>query len=232
MTSLDRCIAVSPGTVSYLRAWQLQRELHRQVVEGSLPDVLLTLEHPHVYTLGRRAKGDEVLADELTLSKLGVEVHYTDRGGEATYHGPGQLVAYPIVDLRARSLGPLTYVRNLESTIIATLAELGIEGRSEGRPTGVWVDDAKIAAIGVKVSRGVTMHGLALNVNPDLSYFDHIVPCGMAGSQTTSMASLLAHKVDVAGVTPVLARRFAETFAYDLEWSTMDEIELVPASTV
>ena len=170
------CLVVDLGSVDYPDALALQRELHHRVTKGDLPALLLLLQHPHVYTLGRRGSQSDILVPANTLRELDAEMYHTDRGGEVTYHGPGQLVGYPILDLRAAGLGPLAYVRALERVIISTLAELGIRATAEDRPTGVWVDDAKIAAIGVRVSRGVTMHGFALNVNPDLSYFNHIVP--------------------------------------------------------
>ena len=150
-------------------------------------------------------------------------MYHTDRGGEATYHGPGQIVGYPILDLRAAGLGPLAYVRALERIIISTLAELGIHATSEDRPTGVWVGDAKIAAIGVRVSRGVTMHGFALNVDPDLSYFDHIVPCGMPDASVTSIAEQ-GVLLDISSVIDVLADRFANVLNYSLIHTALEAI--------
>lgn len=219
-------IAISLSQIAYLPAWELQKRLHQRVADGALPNVLLLLEHPHVYTLGRRGKASDILVSPERLEELGVEVHYTDRGGEATYHGPGQLVGYPIVNLRVWGGGPLRYVRALEAALIATLAEFGVRGESEGRPTGVWVGDTKIAAIGVKVSRGVTMHGFALNVNPDLSYFDHIVPCGMPGSRVTSMARELAEDIGVQQVIRALAHHFGEAFGMAIEWAALEGLEV------
>ena len=219
------CRIVSLGRVEYLRAWDIQRGLHRQVADGLLPNLLLLLEHPHVYTLGRRGKPSDILASPRKLAELGVEVHHIDRGGEVTYHGPGQLVGYPIVNLRAWGGSPLRYVQKLEQALIATLAEFGIEADSSDRPTGVWVGDAKITAIGARVSRGVTMHGFALNVNPDLSYFDHIIPCGMPESSVTSMASELSDGIDTQRVIPVLARHVGRTFGWVMEWSDIEELE-------
>ncbi len=173
---MTTCTVFRPGLVGYDDAWELQRQLHGRVADGERPEVLLLLEHPHVYTLGRRGADSDILVDDRRLSELGVEVRHTDRGGQVTYHGPGQLVVYPILNLRSRGTGPLEYVRALEQTIVDTLADFGVDAGGDDRPTGVWVGGAKIAAIGVKVSRGVTMHGFALNVDPDLSYFDRIVP--------------------------------------------------------
>ena len=145
---------VALGSVKYETAWDIQKKLHQRVLAGELPNVLLLLEHPHVYTLGRRGTADDVLVSPERLTELGAEVHYIDRGGEVTYHGPGQLVGYPIINLRAWKGGPLKYVRTLERVLIETLSAFGVHAESEDRPTGVWVGDAKIAAIGVKISRG------------------------------------------------------------------------------
>ena len=177
------------GPVGYADAIDLQRALHSRVADGEMDGALLLLEHPHVYTLGRRGTTDDILATTDALSTLGVDVHHVDRGGEVTYHGPGQLVGYPIVDLRRLGMRPLEYVRSLERLLIDTLAGFGIPAEAEGHPTGVWTGGAKIGAIGVRVSRGVTTHGFALNVSPDLGYFDHIVPCGIEDCRVTSMKS-------------------------------------------
>ena len=183
------CVVVEAGSVAYDAAIGLQKRLHEKVASGGLPGALLLLEHPHVFTLGRRGRTDDILVDEEQLAALGAAVRHTDRGGEVTYHGPGQLVGYPIVDLRGLAVTPLDYVRRLERVLIATLADFGIRGESDDRPTGVWVGKAKIAAIGVRISRGATTHGFALNVDPDLAYFDRIVPCGMPDVPVTSMAA-------------------------------------------
>ncbi len=177
---------------------------------------LLLLEHPHVYTLGRRGRLDDVLAPAERLAEMGIEAHHVDRGGEVTYHGPGQLVGYPIVSLRRLGVGPLIYVRSLERVLIETLAEFGILAGSDGRPTGVWTGGAKIAAIGVRVSRGVATHGFALNVSPDLAWFDHIVPCGMKGSRVTSMAAE-GVEAGVGEVASRLAGHFERVFDVGLE---------------
>ncbi len=222
---MTTCIAISLGRTDYLTARGLQTSLHAQVADGRLPNLLLLLEHPHVYTLGRRGSLNDILAPPEKLSQLGVEVHHVDRGGEVTYHGPGQLVGYPIVNLRTWGGGPLRYVRALEEVIISTLSDFGIPSESGDRPTGVWVGESKIAAIGVKISRGVTTHGFALNVSPDLAYFDHIVPCGMTECRVTSMASY--RREDFGGlqsVIPVLARHFGRTFGWCIDWSTLDEL--------
>ncbi|MDE2718822.1 MAG: lipoyl(octanoyl) transferase LipB [Chloroflexota bacterium] len=217
------CLVVHLGSIDYPSALALQRDLHQRVTNGELPALLLLLQHPHVYTLGRRGADTDILVSPATLDELDAVVYHTDRGGEVTYHGPGQLVGYPILDLRAAGLGPLAYVRALERVIISTLAEFGIHATSEDRPTGVWVDDAKIAAIGVRVSRGVTMHGLALNVNPDLSYFNHIVPCGMPDASVTSIAEQSV-ALDVSGVVDIFSKHFADILGYSLIHTTFSAL--------
>ena len=219
------CLVVEAGSMGYDVASGLQKRLHRQVVAGALPGVLLLLEHPHVFTLGRRGRTDDILADAEELKALGAEVRHTDRGGEVTYHGPGQLVGYPIVDLRKLGIGPLAYVRRLERVLIATLADFGIHGESEDRPTGVWVGTAKIAAIGVKISRGVTTHGFALNVNPDLTYFDRIVPCGMPDVPVTSMAATGSASVNLGDAARALTAHFAEIFDVEVEHGGLRDVD-------
>jgi len=218
------CVVVTQGLIEYQKAWDMQKNLHQQVADGKLPNLLLLLEHPHVYTLGRRGKAEDILVGHERLSELGAQVHCIDRGGEVTYHGPGQLVGYPIVHLRAWGGGPLKYVQTLERAMISTLAEFDIRGESDDRPTGVWVGDAKITAIGVKVSRRVTMHGFALNVNPCLSYFDHIVPCGMPDSPVTSMAKELGKPVEIKQVIPTLVRSFGRAFGWDMAETSLEEL--------
>ena len=222
---MSTCLAIPLGLLDYQAAYDLQRRLHAQVVAGELPDLLLLLEHPHVYTLGRRGQQSHILASDEALTQLGVETHFTDRGGETTYHGPGQLVGYPIFNLRRWGGGVRKYVETLEQVLIGTLSEFGIAAHSEGKPTGVWVGDAKIAAIGVRVSRSVTMHGFALNVSPDLSFFDHIVPCGMPGARVTSMAQELGQEIAVSDVIPAISQSFGCKFGIDVEWSSVDALE-------
>ena len=187
------------GRVEYRRAWELQATLVEARKHGRIGDTVLLLEHPHVYTLGRRGRMDDVLLDVDALASAGVAVHEVDRGGEVTYHGPGQLVGYPIMDIRPMG-GPARYVRALEAALIEALAPYGVEGhRQQGMP-GVWVGEAdgerKIAAIGLRVSRGVSSHGFALNVSTDLSYFDHIVACGVPDLRVTSLERDLGRSTD------------------------------------
>lgn len=200
------------GRVGYAEAWALQRELVAARQAGAGPDTLLLLEHPPVITLGRAGEAAHLLGSPAELARRGVGFIETDRGGDITFHGPGQVVGYAIVDLAARGRDLHRFLRDLEKVLILALAEFGIRaGRVEGL-TGVWVGDAKVAAIGIRVSRWVTHHGFALNVDTDLSYFDLIVPCGIADKRVTSMEALLGRAVDRAEVEAALGRRFEAVF--------------------
>lgn len=212
-----RCWAVSLGLWDYARAWDLQAALVRARLHGDVPDLLLLVEHPHVYTVGRGGDERHVLWDAAQRETKGVTVYHVDRGGDVTYHGPGQVVGYPIVSLRDRGLDPHRYLRDLEEVLIRALADYGIQGKRVPGMTGVWVDNAKVAAIGVKFTRAVTSHGFALNVNTDLSYFLGIVPCGLTNRAVTSMQELLGRSVDVAEVHAALIRHFADVFQRAVE---------------
>jgi len=177
------------GRLAYGNAFELQRGLVEKRKRGEIPDQLLIVEHPHVITMGRNGHMDNMLAGEELLARAGIAFHHTDRGGDVTYHGPGQIVGYPILDLREWKRDVVAYVRGIEQVIIDTLAEFGIEGGRVQGATGVWVNGAKVCAIGVHISRWVTSHGFALNVSTDLSYFQYIVPCGLT-KPVTSMRQL------------------------------------------
>ena len=221
---MTTCLTVNLGVIDYHAAYRLQRRLRERVADGSLPDLLLLLEHPPVYTLGRRGRQADILASPRELAALGAQVIPTDRGGEATYHGPGQLVGYPIIGLRGRDGGVRGYVRGLQRTLTRALADFGIRAEYEGKPIGVWVADAKIAAIGIRVSRGVTTHGFALNVCPDLSHFDHIVPCGMPDARATSISRELGRVVGVPDAMSVVADAFGAEFGMRLEFVDRDAL--------
>lgn len=204
------------GRVEYDHAWAIQRELVASRQAGHAPDTLLLLEHPPVITLGRSGETAHLLGSEAELERRGVALVETDRGGDITFHGPGQIVGYAIVDLAPRGRDLHRYLRDLESVLIRALAEFGIvAGRVEGL-TGVWVGDAKVAAIGIRVARWVTHHGFALNVDTDLSYFDLIVPCGIADRRVTSMKALLGDAIDREDVENALACAFESVFGSDL----------------
>ncbi|MBI1997950.1 MAG: lipoyl(octanoyl) transferase LipB [Deltaproteobacteria bacterium] len=207
------------GRLDYLAALALQENLVALKQREDSPDILLFVEHPHVYTLGRGGQASNVLAPE------DVPVYRTSRGGDVTYHGPGQLVVYPIIDLRSKLRKDVhRYLRNLETSAIRTLADFGLEGTRRPPFTGIWIGDRKIAAIGVAVRRCITYHGLALNVNTDLSYFKRIVPCGLAWADVTSMAEELGTELDQREVRDRFLHHFAEVFDYgDLRESPIAE---------
>ncbi len=203
------CRIVRAGVVDYREAWGWQVRIAGGVRDGSQPETLLLLEHPHTYTRGRLAPDSDLLLDEPTLAARGITVVETDRGGLITYHGPGQLVAYPIIRLRGRG-GPHWYVRTLERVIITVLAEFRLDATTVDGRTGVWTADGqrKIAAIGVKIAGGIAYHGFAINVDPDLAMFDGIIPCGIADRAVTSMAAELGAEVDMGTVADCVARQF------------------------
>jgi len=207
------------GRVEYEDGLRLQALFARARKEGKVGDVLLLLEHPPVLTLGRGASRTDVLAGPELLEARGVEVHETDRGGEVTYHGPGQIVGYPIVDLKPDRCDVHRYVRDLEEVLIRAVDAFGVRaGRIEGL-TGIWVGDQKLAAIGVRISRWVTSHGFALNVNTDLSHFGLIVPCGITDKGVTSLERLLGHALPMDEVAETVARQFAALFSGELTYS-------------
>jgi lipoyl(octanoyl) transferase len=228
------------GLVEYEHAWKLQDQYARQVAEGQRSPTLLLLEHPHVYTFGRRGKQENLLWGEAQLKQMGIAVHWVDRGGDVTYHGPGQLVGYPLlplgkVDARGRlaQADYVGYVRNLEKTLIIALARLGLAAGQRPGLTGVWVQadvhsrcrrcrpedrqkPAKIAAIGVKVdAQGVSRHGFALNVNPAMEYWDGIIACGLQDEPVVSLADLFAEPPSMEVVKQEVVAAFAAVFGYD-----------------
>jgi lipoyl(octanoyl) transferase len=201
---------VRAGTVPYRRAWAWQRALAGRRAAGEIPDTVLLLEHPHVYTIGKRGSVADVLAGPAWLAAQGAEVVRSDRGGQVTYHGPGQLVGYPItlLDPHPDIWG---FVGRVEQALVDVAAAFGLEARGErGDLTGVWVGDAKLGAIGMRVSRGVTTHGFALNCATDLGFFNAIVPCGLPEAAACSLSGLLGRQVTVAEVLPVAERALAE----------------------
>jgi len=212
---MHRCELREPGRVEYGRAFEVQQELVGRRKAGEIPDQLLLLEHPHTITMGRNGHAENLLADEETLARAGIAFHRTDRGGDVTYHGPGQMVGYPIMDLREWKRDVGAYVRAIEQTVIDTLADFGIAGGRIPKLTGVWVGERKIAAIGVHMSRWVTSHGFALNVDTDLRYFQYIVPCGLS-KPVTSMAQL-GCGAGWAEVAESLAGHFGRVFERDIE---------------
>ena len=204
--------SVDIGRSRYADAWDLQRKLFDARLEGRTGDLLLYTEHHHVYTIGKGGDENHLLATESELEEGGVDVFQIDRGGDITYHGPGQVVGYPIIDLQDYKTDLHWYLRSLEEVIILAIRDFGLEGNREEGMTGVWVGGEKIAAIGVKVSRWITMHGFALNVNTDLSKFGRIIPCGIFHKGVTSMERLLGKSVQLNLVHESLDRAFGKVF--------------------
>ncbi len=207
------------GSVPYREAWDLQAELVRELRAGEGEDTLLLLEHPHVFTMGKAAAADHLLWDEAERARRKVEVVWSDRGGEATYHGPGQLVGYPVLDLARLGLTIPQYLERMEQSLIDYLSMLGIASEP-GEPglTGVWHHGEKLAAIGIKLNRSVVSHGFALNLTTDLGYFDGIVPCGHAEKRPASVEGVSGLRIETAAAAREYAQCFEGAFGADLEW--------------
>jgi len=218
------CAVQDLGRMSYRKAFEIQSQFAAERKQGLGVDRLLFVEHPHVVTIGRNGHQENLLAPKATLERAGIELHECDRGGDVTYHGPGQIVAYPIMDLREWKRDVGAFVRGIEQVLIDTLAEFGIAARRIAGMTGVWTgasgSEAKIAAIGVHLSRWVSTHGWALNVSTDLSYFQYIVPCGLT-KPVTSMAALGVH-ADAESVKNTLVRHFGQIFDFEIQANQAD----------
>ena len=212
------------GRVEYARARALQTVAVERRQRGATGDTVLLLEHPHVITLGRRGRMEDVLLDAAGLALRGIAVHQADRGGAVTYHGPGQLVAYPIMDIRALG-GPVRYVRALEAALIDALAGLGVQGRRQDGMPGVWVGGRKMAAIGLRVSRGISSHGFSLNVSTDLAYFQHIIACGVPHLPVTSVERELGAAVDAGRVRSAVAEALAHRLWLPPVWAQEADTE-------
>ncbi len=200
--------------VGYRASTELQERVRQAVRDGRRPDCLLLLEHPHVYTLGRSASEADVLADRRWLEGRGIEIVETDRGGQVTYHGPGQLVGYPILDLNPDRRDVRRYVRDLQEVLVRTLSDFGVEAQAETRRSliGVWARGEKIASIGVHLSRWITTHGFALNVTTDLAYFREIVPCGLPSVRMASVETLTGRRPPLGEVADAVAEYFGHVF--------------------
>jgi len=213
------CRVEQLGLVEYAAGLRLQEELVAQRKAGAIPDTLLLLEHPHVYTLGRNAQRENLLITEERLAALDAQLYETDRGGDITYHGPGQLVGYPIFDLTEHRRDIAWFMRSLEEVFIAVARDFGIAAvRLKGCP-GVWVGNDKLVAMGVHISRWVTSHGFAFNVNTDLRYFDYIVPCGLRDKGVTSLAKRLGRPVVMGEVIDRVIAHFGEIFGFEMDTS-------------
>lgn len=202
------------GLMDYKQAWELQKDTFDLRRAGDLNDTLYLLEHPHTYTLGKVADKKHLVGDDGYLMRNNIAVYEIDRGGDITYHGPGQIVGYPIIDLAEWKQDTHLYLRTLEEVLILTCRQYGLEtGRIEGL-TGVWIENRKIAAIGIKVNRWITMHGFAFNVNTDLKLFEGIIPCGIQDKQVTSLEKELNRRIDLPEVKQLLVENFTSVFSY------------------
>jgi len=211
-----RCLLVTPGMVDYQEALLMQERVAEARREGTFgEDVLFLLEHPPTITIGRQGTTGELLAGAATLEKMNVRVYHIGRGGRLTYHGPGQLVGYPIIDLRRHGRDLHRYLRRLEETIIRSLRSFGIEGGRKEGLTGVWIGENKVASIGIQVKRWITMHGFALNVSVDMRHFQLLQPCGFSADVMTSMQELAAEPVDMKTVLGSVQEAFADVFCCD-----------------
>ncbi len=209
--NLDYC---DLGLIDYQQAWGMQKEIFDLRLHDKINDTFFLLEHPHTYTLGKVAEKENLLSTEEQLKELGVSVYEIDRGGDITYHGPGQIVGYPIIRLSDWKEDTHEYLRALEEVIIKTCAEYGLETGRNPKYTGVWIENRKIAAIGIKVSRWVTMHGFAFNINTDLNYFGGIIPCGIRGKDVTSLSKELKKEIELNEVKEKIVRNFVSIFGY------------------
>lgn len=213
------------GFIDYKEAWDLQYKIHDKRVSGTINDHLLLLEHPNTYTLGKTADRSHLVGGEDYLKEKNISIYNIDRGGDITYHGPGQIVGYPIINLNNWKQDTHKYLRALEEVIIRVCFEFGLIGKRDPDYTGVWIDDRKIAAIGIKVSRWVTMHGFAFNVNTDLSLFNGIIPCGIPDKTVTSLNKETNNNNEIELVKSLIIKHFKEVFEYE-------SIELIPKNTL
>ena len=211
------------GLVDYAGAFHLQEQLQTQRLGGDIPDILLLLEHPPTLTLAKGDDAKNILVDETVLKQRHISVFPTDRGGSITFHGPGQIVGYPILDLNDKGKDIHQYIRNLEQVIIETLNVYSLESRRDSEHVGVWIGNEKIAAIGVRVKKWVTKHGFALNVNSDLSCFDLINPCGIVDKGVTSLTKMLKREMDMDEVTDRLIEKFSSVFNVSVEMMGQNE---------
>jgi len=225
---MNRCHMIDLGLIGYAEAWALQKRIVAARKASAIEDVLLVCEHLHVITQGRNGKREHLLASEHVLRQKGVEYYETSRGGDITYHGPGQIVGYPILNLGAIRRDVVWYVRMLEEAMIRATSEFGITAERVAGKTGIWVKsgdtEEKLAAIGVHISRWVTSHGFAYNVSTDLRYFDLIVPCGIADRKATSLEKLLGRSVEQEEVAPRIARHLGELFGLEMQEASKKEM--------
>jgi len=217
------------GFIDYKEAWDLQKEIFSKRVSCEVEDYLLLLEHPNTYTLGKTAHKENLIGSEEYLNQNQISVYEIDRGGDITYHGPGQIVGYPIIDLNNWFKDTHKYLRALEEVIIKTCSEYGLNCERNPKHTGVWIGDRKIAAIGIKVSRWITMHGFAFNVNTDLNLFNGIIPCGIQDKSVTSLREELDKEIDIQKIKEKLLKNFYDVFNYS-KVITLQREEIIQTS--
>ncbi len=215
--------------IDYKEAWDLQRETFELRYRNKISDVFYLLEHPHTYTLGKTAEQEHLVSSKKYLDENKISVYNIDRGGDITYHGPGQIVGYPIINLTEWKQDTHKYLRALEEVIIRVCAHYGLSGTRDPKYTGVWIENRKIAAIGIKVSRWITMHGFAFNVNTNLSLFKGIIPCGIFDKEVTSLQKEVGRQIDISEVKNLLVENFKEVFEYG-EILTLTKEEILSAS--
>ncbi len=220
---MKQLLTINLGRTRYADAWELQKKIFSARLEKKIPDVLLLTEHDPVFTLGKGADTNHLLASDEELHEKKIDMFHIDRGGDVTFHGPGQIVGYPILDLNNYYCDIHRYLRDLEEVLIQTLSEYEVQAmRSEGL-TGVWVKNEKIAAIGVKVSRWITMHGFALNVNTDLQYFERMIPCGIFDKGVTSLYTIVEKKYSLQDVEQTLIRKFETVFSVESKQVSIED---------
>jgi lipoate-protein ligase B len=215
---------VDLGTVDYAKAWDLQHQLWSKRVNDELPDMLLILEHPHVITLGRRGNRSHLIASPEVLETMKIPVFHVERGGDVTYHGPGQMVVYPILDLKEYGYRLVRYIGQLEEVILRVLKDFGIEGKRDPLNRGVWVNGEKIASVGVAIKRWVSFHGFSLNYETDLKYFELINPCGLEGKKMTTMAKTLGTEISRERLWERISFHSKEVFQKDWEKKELKEL--------
>ena len=213
---------VRAGRQDYLKSWEMQRKLADARRDGRVPDLLLLTEHPPTYTIGRRGTRNNLLIDDETLRDVGAVCYEVDRGGDITFHGPGQLVVYSIIDLGLTQRSVRRYVENLEKVVIKTLSHYGLQATIDPAYPGVWLDRDKIAAIGISIHHGVSYHGFALNIDPELRYFGYMIPCGIPDRGATSLRREIGREVDMDEVAGLVVERFTEVFGV----SVMNDLDL------
>ena len=226
------CLVCDLGLIDYREGLLLQEKLLNSRKSGAIADVLLLLQHHSVFTIGRSGIVENIVVPKETLVKEGISVFHTNRGGDVTYHGPGQLVSYPILNLKEDGLTAHQYVWKLEEVVIRTLADFGIGGQRVPGQRGVWVGEEKVCALGLRVRGEVSMHGFALNVNTNLKYFTYIIPCGITGVSITSVSKLLGHEVEIDEIQKSLLRHFSQVFRLTLEYGERFNKWLAPSSLI